>query len=50
MVAWKFLPTELNGGPQTRTRFVKEAQAAAALDHRNIRTIYEINYAKGQTY
>jgi serine/threonine protein kinase/Tfp pilus assembly protein PilF len=50
MVALKFLPAQFTGDPQARTRFVQEAQAAAALDHPNICTIYEINEAEGQTY
>ena len=50
IVALKFLPAQLSGDPQARTRFVQEAQSAAALDHPNICTIYEINEAEGQTY
>ena len=50
MVALKFLPAQFTGDPQARTRFVQEAQAAAALDHPNICTIYEINEAEGRTY
>ncbi|MCX6577861.1 MAG: protein kinase [Candidatus Aminicenantes bacterium] len=50
MVALKFLPAQFTGDPQARTRFAQEAQSAAALDHPNICTIYEINEVGGQTY
>ncbi len=49
-VALKFLPPELMRDQEAKERFLQEAQAAAALDHPNICTIYEINESEGHTY
>jgi len=49
-VALKFLPQEFTKNKDVIERFQREAQAAAALNHPNIVTIYEINQHEDQTY
>ena len=49
IVALKFLSASLLGGAQ-KERFLREAQAAASLNHPNIATIYEIEEADDKTF
>lgn len=50
IVALKFLTQQALGGEEEKTRFIHEAQAAAALDHPNICTVYEIDESDEQTF
>ena len=50
VVAVKFLPESIMGDPESRKRFLREAQAAAILDHPNICPVYEVDEAGGEMF
>jgi len=50
IVALKFLPQDASVSDRNKSMFIKEAQAASALNHPNIAHIYEIDEASGETF
>jgi eukaryotic-like serine/threonine-protein kinase len=50
LVAIKFLPRQVAVSADERGRFKIETQAAAALNHTNIATIYAIEEVNGDTF
>jgi tetratricopeptide (TPR) repeat protein/tRNA A-37 threonylcarbamoyl transferase component Bud32 len=49
-VAIKFLPPDMERDPQMRTRFIREAKSAAALDHPFICKVYETGESEERTF
>jgi eukaryotic-like serine/threonine-protein kinase len=49
-VAVKVLPASTFDDPAARARLLREARAAAALNHPNVCTVYQVGEANGQTF
>jgi TolB-like protein/Flp pilus assembly protein TadD/predicted Ser/Thr protein kinase len=49
-VALKFLPEEIQRDSESKKRFLREAQAAAILDHPNICPVYEVDESAGEMF
>jgi predicted ATPase/tRNA A-37 threonylcarbamoyl transferase component Bud32/Tfp pilus assembly protein PilF len=49
-VAIKFLPAASMTDEQAKTRLLREARAAASLDHHNICAIFEVGEAQGRSF
>ncbi len=49
-VALKFLSSETVGEDEVKARLIREAQAAASLDHPNICAVYGIHEEQGKTF
>ena len=49
-VAIKFLPSHLSSSDENKQRFMREAKSAAALNHPNILSIFEIDEEKDSLF
>jgi serine/threonine-protein kinase len=49
-VAVKLLPPEVNRDRKAKERFLREAKAAAAVDHPNICTVHDVGESDGRLY
>jgi non-specific serine/threonine protein kinase len=49
-IALKFLAKHLTADAEAKERFIQEAQAASAMNHINIATIYEIDEIQGECF
>src|SRR5205823_1073428 len=49
-VALKVVKPELAGNPEARERFLREARAAAALEHENVVTIFQVGEERGMPF
>ncbi len=49
-IALKFLPSNLSSDEELRARFIREARAAASLNHPNIIHVYEVDEVNGRPY
>ena len=50
IVALKFLPDRVNKNEMDKARFLQEAQAAAALNHNNICTVFGVGEHEGRLF
>ena len=50
IVALKFLPSNVTASDGAKARFLREARAAAGLQHTNICTVHEVGEADGQPF